>query len=116
MIGHGACCKRLAEDRAQLRAHIRVISILVQGNPRYMLMWYDIFERQYKNSPYLLELLSDEPCPCNEAPDPQRVRNFTAFLLGKVKTQEPTDDPSEIWDRLYEAGEEFEALEEKLKL
>lgn len=80
----GPCCDWHERNQNNVKARVRVGHTMSQGNLRFMVMWGEAMEEQI-GSHRMTEGLSDNPCPCNDSPVPQKFRAFAAFLMEKKR-------------------------------
>lgn len=102
----GPCCDWHDKNQVDVKARLRVGYTMLQGNPRFMIMWGEAMKKQI-GSHRMREGLSGDPCPCNEAPDPKKFREFARFLMDKKAKGLKVSNPVEGGVVLGALAEEF---------
>lgn len=101
----GPCCDEYYALRAMYLSRIKIITALLDGNPRSIVMFAEATRKNIGEGSYnaMVEVGSGERCPCNETPNPELYRAFYHDLkrLGRM-------DESSILD-LEKQVNDFEA-------
>lgn len=83
----GPCCEFYQNMQIDFKAKMNVLHTMGVKTPRLVVMLYKNMVRDVgKDS---LRLRAEKlPCPCHEAPDPVKFRQFVGFILQKKKAND----------------------------
>lgn len=93
----GPYCDWLDEKRKEFRAQMHALYVIVGGNPRHWVIMQNKLQSRM-GAAWMLELLSDKPCPCAETPDPQLYHKFFRCLL-TAKLAPSLPEPK-VWEHI----------------